>query len=59
MLTSTNLDHDIELLRPYVHGSYPVVDGLPWEDVDLVYGIGHVLGNHWVAYECNFLEKPL
>lgn len=59
MLTSQNLNRDIEYLRPYVRGSYPRVGGVAWEDMDFVYSIGHILGNHWVAYECNFVEQSI
>lgn len=34
-----------------MRGVYPTEGGSAWEDVDMIYGVGHVNDNHWVAYE--------
>lgn len=31
--------------------------GMQWAHVDRVFGIGHVRGNHWVAYEAKLMEQ--
>ncbi|KAH6832014.1 hypothetical protein C2S53_000175 [Perilla frutescens var. hirtella] len=47
------------LLLKYVHGELPLQHRMPWNLVDRVYGIAHVLENHWVAYQIDLQKKTI
>lgn len=43
----------------YVLGELPLERPLRWCDASEIYGIAHVLTNHWVAYEINMLDGKI
>lgn len=43
----------------YLLGHYPVDGPVSWNDVEEIYGIAHVLNDHWVAYAIDLLEERI
>lgn len=50
-LACSKFERVVGFVMPYVQGLYPCIGGMAWHQVDKVYGVGHVLGTHWVLYE--------
>lgn len=56
-MTDIEYEKSVKVMLQYVNGALPQEDGRPWAEVEHVYGIAHVLTNHWVAYDINMKEK--
>ncbi|KAL6501578.1 Sentrin-specific protease 2 [Orobanche gracilis] len=54
-----NMDNSSEHLRNCVCGWYPKKSGKSWKGLAHVYGFGHVLGNHWLAYDIDFKARAV
>ncbi|KAH6771544.1 hypothetical protein C2S52_016347 [Perilla frutescens var. hirtella] len=47
------------VVAKYVNGKLPRDRAVSWKEVDNIYGIGHVLKSHWVAYDINLDEQTI
>lgn len=46
-------------MMQYVIGELPLEGALPWCDAVEVFGIAHVLGEHWVAYNIDLFAENI
>ncbi|KAH6783956.1 hypothetical protein C2S52_008915 [Perilla frutescens var. hirtella] len=46
-------------MMPYVCGQMPSNGAVAWKDVDNIYGVGHVLTNHWVCYAVSIPQQKI
>lgn len=43
----------------YVRGELHLQHSILWNEIDIIYGIAHVHGDHWFAFEIDLVSKVI